>query len=160
MARYRRVRQHARSVPALRYFQPRFFGGQYGRPTREAKAEESDEKGTHFIVLPNCRERITANILRGDPWYAALAYIPFWQRDRVENDSQEVRKRGLRAVGLNMPWKSGDQEKESISPERLWFLKLHHFEREQLMLLAKKEVWMTRWKRTCFTPFVKRSGVS
>ena len=115
--------------------------GNMARPTREAKAEESDEKGNHFIALPNCRERITANILRGSPWYADLAYIPFWQRDRAENDCHEVRKRGLRAVGLNLPWKSGDQGKESISPERLWFLKLHHFEREQLMLLTKKEVW-------------------
>ena len=119
-----------------------FPTGNMARPAREAKAEESDEKGNHFIALPSCRERITANILRGDPWYADLAYIPFWQRDRVENNCQEVRKRGLRAIGLRLPWESGDQEKESISPERLWFLKLHHFERKQLMLLAKeKEIW-------------------
>ena len=118
-------------------FKRAFPAGNTARPAREPKTEESDEKGNHFIALPNCRERITANILRGDPWYLDLAYIPFWQRDRVENDCQEVRKRGLRAVGLNLPWKSGDQEKESISPERLWFLKLHHFERKQLMLIAK-----------------------
>lgn len=112
------------------------------RPTREPKPEESIQKGNHFIALPNCRERITANILRGDPWYADLAYIPFWQRDRVENDCQKVRERGLPAVGINLSWKSGNQEKESISPERLWFLKLHHFERKQLMSISnEKEVW-------------------
>ena len=116
--------------------------GNMARPAREPAPEQSDEKGNHFIALPNCRERITANILRGDRWYADLAYIPFWQRDRVENDCQDVRKRGLRAVGLNLPWRRGDQGKESISPERLWFLKLHHFEREQLMSIAdKKDVW-------------------
>ena len=119
-----------------------FPAGNMARPTREAKAEESDKKGNHFIALPNCRERITANILRGDPWYADLAYIPFWQRDHVENDCQTVRERGLPAAGLNLPWKSPNQEKESISPERLWFLKLHHFERKQLMSIAnEKEVW-------------------
>lgn len=119
-----------------------FPTGNMARPTREPKAEESDQKGNHFIALPNCRERITANILRGDPWYADLAHIPFWQRDRVENDCQTARERGLSAVGLNLSWKSGNQEKESISPERLWFLKLHHFERKQLMSIAnEKEVW-------------------
>ena len=119
-----------------------FPAGNMARPTREPKPEESNQKGSHFIALPNCRERITANILRGDPWYADLAHIPFWQRDRVENDCQNVRERGLSAVGLNLPWKSGNQEKESISPERLWFLKLHHFERKQLMSIAnEKEVW-------------------
>ena len=123
-------------------FNRAFPAGNMARPTREAKAEESDKKGNHFIAMPNCRERITANILRGDPWYAELLYIPFWQRDRVENDCQGVRRRGLQAVGLNLPWKSGDQEKESISPERLWFLKLHHFERGQLMSIAnEKKVW-------------------
>ncbi len=115
--------------------------GNTARPSRDAQVDESDRKGSHFVVLPNCRERITANILRGDPWYADLAYIPFWQRDRVENDRQNVRKRGLRAVGLHSPGRSGDRESESISPERLWFLKLHHFEREQLMSLANKAIW-------------------
>ena len=123
-------------------FKRAFPAGNTAWPTREPKPEESDEKGNHFIALPNCRERITANILRRDPWYADLAYIPFWQRDRVENDCQKVRERGLPAVGLNLSWKSGNQEKESISPERLWFLKLHHFERKQLMSIANdKEVW-------------------
>ena len=119
-----------------------FPAGNMARPAREPAPEQSDEKGNHFTALPNCRERITANILRGDAWYADLAYIPFWQRDRIANDCQDVRKRGLRAVGLNLWWKSVDQGKESISPERLWFLKLHHFERKQLMSIAdKKEVW-------------------
>ncbi|MCY3772680.1 MAG: type I-MYXAN CRISPR-associated Cas8a1/Cmx1 [Gemmatimonadetes bacterium] len=115
-----------------------FPAGNMARPTREPKPEESNQKGSHFIVLPNCRERITANILCGDPWYADLAYIPFWQRDRVENDCQNVRERGLSAVGLDLLWKNGDQEKASISPERLWFLKLHHFERKQLMSIANE----------------------
>lgn len=119
-----------------------FPAGNMARPTREPKPEESNQKGSHFIALPNCRERITANILRGDPWYADLAYIPFWQRDHVESDCQSVRERGLPAVGLDLPWKSGDQEKASISPERLWFLKLHHFERKQLMLIANEnDLW-------------------
>lgn len=123
-------------------FNRAFPAGKMIRPTREAKPEESDRKGSHFIALPNCRERITANILRGDPWYADLAHIPFWQRERMENDCKNVRERGLPAVGLNLPWKSGNQEKESISPERLWFLKLHHFERKQLMSIAnEKEIW-------------------
>ena len=82
-----------------------FPAGNMARPTREPKPEESNQKGNHFIALPNCRERITANILRGDPWYSDLAYIPFWQRDRVEKDCQNVRERGLSAVGLNLSWK-------------------------------------------------------
>lgn len=119
-----------------------FPAGNTARPTREIEHEESDKKGSHFVALPNCRERITANILRGEPWYADLAYIPFWQRDRVENDCKSVRKRGLRAVGLPSPGGSRDREGESISPERLWFLKLHHSERKQLMSIAKDErVW-------------------
>ncbi len=123
-------------------FKRAFPSGNMARPARELKPEESDKKGNHFIALPNCRERITANILRGDPWYADLAYIPFWQRDRVENDCQTVRQRGLPAVGLHLPWKGDNQEKESISSERLWFLKLHHFERKQLMSIAnEKQVW-------------------
>ena len=111
-------------------------------PRRGVKPEESDEKGNHRIELPNCRERITANILRGDPWYANLAYIPFWQRDRVGNDCQTVRERGLSAVRLNLPWKKAGEDKESISPERLWFLKLHYFERIQLMSIANEsDLW-------------------
>ena len=123
-------------------FDRAFPAGNTARPTREAKPEESDEKGNHWIALPNCREQITANILRGDPWYADLAYIPFWQRDRVEKDCQNVRERGLSAVGLNLPWKVGNQKKESFSPERLWFLKLHYLEGKQLMSIADDDrVW-------------------
>lgn len=123
-------------------FNRAFPAGNMARPTREPKAEESDQKGNHFIALPNCRERITANILRGDPWYADLAYIPFWQRDRIENDCQNVRKHGLRAAGLSLPWVSSEQEKASISPERLWFLKLHYCERKQLMSIANEnDLW-------------------
>ena len=119
-----------------------FPAGNMARPTREPKPEESNRKGSHFIALPNCRERITANILCGDKWYADLAYIPFWQRDRIENDCQNVRKHGLRAAGLSLPWVSSEQEKASISPERLWFLKLHYFERKQLMSIANEnDLW-------------------
>ena len=118
-----------------------FPAGGTTRSSRPAQVHESDRKGSHFVALPNCRERITANILRGEPWYTDLAYIPFWQRDRVKNDCQDVRQRGLRAVGLHPPGRSGVQEGESISPERLWFLKLHHFERRQLMSLANEEIW-------------------
>ena len=114
-----------------------FPAGSMARPTRQPKLEESNRRGNHFISVPNCRERITANILRGDPWYADLAYIPFWQRERVEDDCLTVRKHGLRAAGL-----SGEQETSSISPERLWFLKLYHFERRQIMSIANApEVW-------------------
>ena len=67
--------------------------GKMARPTRGATPEESSQKGSHFIALPSCRERITANILRGDAWYSDLAYIPFWQRDLVDNDCQNVRRR-------------------------------------------------------------------
>ena len=102
-----------------------FSAGNTAIPIRSSiTREESDEKGNHFVALPNCRERITANILHGDPWYADLSYIPFWQSGR----------RGLHAAGLHMPGRG------SISPERLWFLKLH-LERKSLMALANEEVW-------------------
>ena len=95
-----------------------FPAGNMVRPAPEAKPEESDEKGNHFIALPNCRERITANILRDDPWYADLAYIPFWQSDQVADERKRT--------------------KDSISAERLWLRKLQ-FERKQLMSIADEE---------------------
>lgn len=135
-------------------FNRAFPAGNTIRPTRKARVEESDRKGSHFIALPNCRERITANILRGDPWYADLAYVPFWQRERLESECQEVRNRGLRAIGLNLPWQSGNRKKESISPERLWFLKLHHFERIQLMSLTKDDrIWACQLEKDMLDAF-------
>ena len=106
--------------PFWRYdiFNRAFPAGNMVRPAREAKPEESDEKGNHFIALPNCRERITANILRGDPWYADLAYIPFWQSDQVADERKRT--------------------KDAISAERLWLRKLQ-FERKQLMSIADEE---------------------
>ena len=106
--------------PFWRYdiFNRVFPAGNMARPTREPKPEESDQKGNHFITLPNCRERITANILRGDPWYADLAYIPFWQSDQVADERKRT--------------------KDSISAERLWLRKLQ-FERKQLMSIADEE---------------------
>ena len=110
--------------------------GNTARPAREAKVGE--EKGSHFVALPSCRERITANIFHGSSWYSRLAFIPPWQQEQMRNGCQDVRKRGLQAVGLHFPWKSSD-EGESISPERLWFLKLHHQERGGLVKIAEEQ---------------------
>lgn len=60
-----------------------------GSMLRKSKDDMNDEeKASHYVALPNCRERITANILRGDPWYADLTRIPFWQRDKIDNDRE------------------------------------------------------------------------
>ena len=84
-------------------------------------AEDSTTKGSHFVSLPSSRERITANLLNGEPWYSELAYVPFWQRDRIADE----RKRSSRP----------------ISQERLWFGKLR-YERIQLMsIVGEERMW-------------------
>ena len=80
-------------------------------------AEDSTTKGSHFVSLPSSRERITANLLNGEPWYSELAYVPFWQRDRIADERKRSRK--------------------PISQERLWFGKLR-YERIQLMSIANE----------------------
>lgn len=60
-----------------------------GSRLRKSNDDKNDEeKASHYVALPSCRERITANILRGDPWYADLTRIPFWQRDKIDNDRE------------------------------------------------------------------------
>ena len=84
-------------------------------------AEDSTTKGSHFVSLPSSRERITANILDGEPWYSELAYVPFWQRDRIADERKRSRK--------------------PISQERLWFGKLC-YERIQLMsIVGAERMW-------------------
>lgn len=84
--------------------------------------EDSVTRGNHRVVLPNSRERITANLLHGHPWYSDLAYIPFWQRDRVEQE----RKRSM----------------DSISISNLWFRKLQRYEGPQLTsLIGEDRMW-------------------
>ena len=88
------------------------------RTAKPPSMEDSATRGSHFVRLPSSRERITANVLRGEPWYGELAYIPFWQRDQVA----EERKRS----------------RDSISEERLWFRKLR-YERKQLMAIVSED---------------------
>ena len=57
-------------------------------PGSMLRRSKDDKEGSHYVRLPSCRERITANILRGDPWYADLTRIPFWQRDKIDNDRE------------------------------------------------------------------------
>ena len=87
--------------------------------TIRKRREDSEEQANSYIRIPSSRERITANILANAPWYRELAFIPFWQRDQIT----EERKKSS----------------EPVSPERLWFLKLHQFERSQLMELSNEE---------------------
>lgn len=89
------------------------------RKRREENNEDREERANRYIRLPSSRERITANILANVWWYRELASVPFWQRDQIT----EERKRSS----------------ESDSPERLWFLKLHQYERSQLMELSSEE---------------------
>ena len=88
------------------------------RPARSPTTKESGTTESHFIALPSSRERITANILRHAPWYADLAYIPFWQRDPVADECK--------------------RRKPSISAERLWLRKLQ-YERKQLMAMVDED---------------------
>ncbi len=85
---------------------------------KAVSTEDSATTGGHFVSLPSSRERITANLLSGEPWYSELAYIPFWQQDRIAYE----RKRNENA----------------ISPERLWLGKLR-YERKQLMSIASED---------------------
>lgn len=103
---------------------------------RPAKAPSMGaSRGSHFVSLPSSRERITANVLRGDPWYGELAYVPFWQHDQVA----EERKR------------SG----ESISEERLWMRKLR-YERRQLMAIVSEDgMWDDPRERNLLEAFVR-----
>ena len=89
------------------------------RKRNEESDENREERANRYIRLPSSRERITANILANVRWYRELAFVPFWQRDQIT----EERKRS----------------RESVSPERLWFLKLIQFERIQLMVLSREE---------------------
>ena len=83
---------------------------------------DTEPRLEYNIVIPSARERITANILAEQPWYRELMVIPFWQKSQIVEDCK----------------------KDSVSPERLWFLKLHRFERSQLMELSKEErMWDT-----------------
>ena len=95
-----------------------------GSAVRFMRANKTDidtntTTGSHCVYLPSSRERITANLLRGNPWYSDLAYIPFWQR-QVENE----------------------RKRDSISVERLWFQKLHRYERSQLTAtIGENRMW-------------------
>ena len=109
------------------------------RKGREESGEENKERANRYIRLQSSRERITANILTNSPWYQELAFIPFWQRDQIDDDRKKARERGLRSLGFNLPWRKNEETGDSVSPERLWFLKLHQFERSQLMELSKEE---------------------
>ncbi len=106
---------------------------------REENGEESEERANSYIRLPSSRERITANILANAPWYRELAFIPFWQKDQITEDCKTARKHGLRSLGINLPGRKREENGDSVSPERLWFLKLRKFERKQLMELSKEE---------------------
>ena len=109
------------------------------RKRREESGEEGEERANRYIRLPSSRERITANILANAPWYRELAFIPFWQQDQIDEDCKTVRDRGLRFLGINLPGKKREEKGDSVSPERLWFLRLHQFERSQLMKLSEEE---------------------
>ena len=87
--------------------------------TIRKRREDGEEQANSYIRLPSSRERITANILANVPWYRDLTFIPFWQGDQI---TEECKK-----------------SSEPVSPERLWFSKLHQFERSQLMELSKEE---------------------
>ena len=91
------------------------------------------------IVIPSARERITANILAEQPWYQELMFIPFWQRSQIAEDCKKARDYGLHILGIRLPGPKSDKKGDSVSPERLWFLKLHQFERRQLMELGQEE---------------------
>ena len=105
------------------------------RPAKQSGIEDSAMIGSHFVRLPSSRERITANVLRGDPWYGKLAYVPFWQHDQVA----EERKR------------SG----ETISEERLWLRKLQ-YERSQLMaIVSENGMWDDPRERDLLDAFVR-----
>ena len=91
------------------------------------------------IVIPSARERITANILSERPWYQELMFIPFWQKGQITEDCKKARDRGLSVLGIRLPGLKSDKKGDSVSPERLWFLKLHQFERSQLMELSNEE---------------------
>lgn len=91
------------------------------------------------IVIPSARERITANILAERPWYQELMFIPFWQRSQITEDCKKARDSGLHILGIRLPGPKSDKKGDSVSPERLWFLKLHQFERNQLMELGNEE---------------------
>ena len=111
-----------------------------GNTIRPWKQNGKETKGNHFIALPNCRERITANLLQGKPWYADLAYIPFWQREKVKDEHHKLRK--------------NDEEKDSGSVEKTWFKKLQRYERRQLMSIAKDDrVWGDPSERDMFYAF-------
>lgn len=91
------------------------------------------------IVIPSARERITANILAEQPWYRELMVIPFWQKSQIIEDCKRARDYGLRVLGIYSPGSRKEEKGDSVSPERLWFLKLHQYERSQLMELSKEE---------------------
>ena len=107
--------------------------------TIRKRGEENEEQANRYIRLPSSRERITANILAGVRWYSELASVPFWQRDQIDDECKKARDRGLRFLGINLPGRKKEEKGDSVSPERLWFLKLHQFERNQLMELSNEE---------------------
>ena len=109
------------------------------RARRERSSEEGEKQANRYIHLPNSRERITANILSNRPWYRDLAFVPFWQRDQITDDCKKARDFGLRFLGIYLPGQKREEKSASVSPERLWFLKLHYFERMHLMELSEEE---------------------
>lgn len=92
--------------------------------------------GSHRVYLPSSRERITANLLRGNPWYSDLAYIPFWQRDQVESERKRSR--------------------DGLSVERLWFQKLCRYERPQLKaIIGENGMWDDPFEKEVLTAFTQ-----
>lgn len=106
------------------------------RSTGSKNDEDSAKQGSHRVVLPSSRERITANLLHGHPWYSDLAYIPFWQRDRMEQE----RKRN----------------KDSISISKLWFDKLRRYEGPQLRsLIGEDRMWNDPFEKDMLDVFTQ-----
>lgn len=106
------------------------------RSTGSKNDENSAKQGSHRVVLPSSRERITANLLHGHPWYSDLAYIPFWQRDRMEQE----RKRN----------------KDSISISKLWFDKLRRYEGPQLRsLIGEDRMWNDPFEKDMLDVFTQ-----
>jgi CRISPR-associated protein Cas8a1/Csx13 len=109
------------------------------RARRGESPEEGTKQANRYIRLPNSRERITANILSNRPWYRDLTFVPFWQRDQIIADCKKARESGLHFLGIHVPGQRREEKGDSVSPERLWFLKLQYFERTHIMELSEEE---------------------
>ena len=87
------------------------------------------------VELPNCRERITANLLEERDWYRDLVSIPLWQSDTVRDKAKKYNK--------------------GESVDRVWFYKIRSEWDNLMTIINKTNIWSDKQDKRILKVFKK-----